>query len=98
MLRAGVRVPSPAPNRGVAKRLRPRPLTPAFVSSNLTAPTIHNKQEKSMQHKITQQEIALIEKAINSGARAEVCVERGELIVVEIKRKLLSVQKRPKTT
>lgn len=46
-----------------------------------------------MQHKISQQEIALIEKAINSGARAEIGVERGELIVVEIKRKLISAQK-----
>ena len=51
-----------------------------------------------MRHRITQQEIALIEKAINSGARAEVCVERGELIVVEIKRKLLSVQKPDKNS
>lgn len=51
-----------------------------------------------MRHKITQQEVALIEKAINSGARAEVCVERGELVVVEIKRKLLSVKEKKKTT
>lgn len=51
-----------------------------------------------MRHKITQQEVALIEKAINSGARAEVCVERDELVVVEIKRKLLSVKEKQKTT
>ena len=51
-----------------------------------------------MRHIITQQEIALIEKAINSGSRAEVGVERGEVTIVEIKRKLLSVKEKQKTT
>lgn len=51
-----------------------------------------------MQHKITQQEISLIEKAINSGSRAEVGVEHGEVTIVEIKRKLLSVKEKNKTT
>lgn len=43
-----------------------------------------------MQQKITQQEISLIEKAINSGSRAEIGLERGEIVVVEVKRKLLT--------
>lgn len=51
-----------------------------------------------MRHIITQQEIDLIEKAINSGLKAEVGVEHGEVTIVEIKRKLLSVKKGQKNT
>ena len=51
-----------------------------------------------VKHKIKQQEIALMEKTINSGGRAEIGVEHGEIVVVEIKRKLLSVKEKQKTT
>ena len=51
-----------------------------------------------MLHKITQEEIALIESAINNGTKAEVGVEHGEVVVVEVKRKLLSVKEKQKTT
>lgn len=51
-----------------------------------------------MQQKITQQEISLIEKAINSGLRAEVGIERGKIVVVEVKRKLLTEPQKQKKT
>lgn len=51
-----------------------------------------------MKQKLTQQDVLLIESTINKGARAEVGVEHGEITVVELKRKLLSVKKERKTT
>ena len=78
--------------------VKARGFGPRIGGSSPLTPAIYNKEEDSVQHKITQQEIALIEKAINSGSRAEVGVERGEVTIIEIKRKLLSVKERQKTT
>ena len=51
-----------------------------------------------MRKKLTQKDFILIEKALANGARAEVGIERGEIVVVEVKRKLLTEPQKQKKT